>query len=158
MKLGWGGAAILAGAAWAMPAAALELEFGATADARPYVCGGIGVEERQALARARPDFSLRVATAARGSGAFLAGVRVRILDAGGREVLARELSGPILLVDLLPGPYVVEAATAGQVRHRRTTVMQGGAREIYFYFDVPADALPGARAGGAMTGGREASN
>ena len=145
MRRGWAVAAAavsVVAMAGASPSGALEPDFGVTADGRPYLTGGIGLEERQALARSKPDFSLRVTTAARGSGAFLSGVRIRILGTGDRSLLECELSGPILLVDLLPGQYEVEAATAGQVLRRRTTVVSGGAREIYFYFDVAAEVLP----------------
>jgi hypothetical protein len=120
MRKGWGAvaaAATVLSMAGTSSSNALEPDFGATVDGRPYLSGGIGLEERQALARSQRD-------------------------SGGRSLLACELSGPILLVDLLPGQYVVEASNGEQVLQRRTTVVKGGTREIYFYFDVPAEVLP----------------
>lgn len=132
-----GCAALLLGAVSATAA-----ERGTTTDGRAYVSGGIGVEERIELERTRPQFSLRVVTAARGSGAFLADARIRIAGAGGRQVLDTAMSGPILLVDLLPGRYLLDATANGQTKQIQTAITDRGGREVYFYFDVPVEVLP----------------
>lgn len=125
----------------AVPAAALER--GNTVDGRPYVSGGIGLGEREELAHLRQQFSLRVATAARGSGAYLAAVQVTIDDNASRRVFERALAGPVLLVDLAPGRYTVEARNLQGERQRvQTTITDGVKREIYFYFAVEADVRP----------------
>lgn len=118
------------------------LERGATADGWLYVSGGIGLGERDELAQARKDFSLRVASAARGSGAFLSSVQVTITDAGGQRLFQRALAGPLLLIDLLPGQYVVEGDLRGKHRQSRTAIGAADRHEIYFHFDVPAEVLP----------------
>jgi hypothetical protein len=124
----------------AQPAAAVER--GKTVDGRAYMAGGIGLDEREQLAQARHQYSLRVATAARGSGAFLADVELRITDEAGRVVFDRRLDGPLLLVDLAPGRYSVEASLRGERRSARTTIGAQDRREITFYFDVAAGVLP----------------
>lgn len=138
--------ALVAAAVAAMFAAApaLGLERGMTADGRAYASGGIGLGEREELAQLRSAYRLRVATAARLSGAYLAAVQVTIADAGGRRIFDRALAGPLLLVDLAPGRYTVEATNRqGQTQRVQTTIAASGQREIYFYFDVPgADVRP----------------
>ena len=57
---------------------AVVLEHGLTQDGWPYLAGGFGIEERDELEQARKEFRLRVTTAARGSGAYVSGVRLRI--------------------------------------------------------------------------------
>ena len=131
------GVILLAGAT---PAAALEQ--GVTQDGWPYLAGGFGLEEREELARARRDYRLRVTTAARGSGAYLAGVRIRIADASGRGVFDREVAGPWLLIDLPPGGYTVRASLRGETVEQRLTIGAAERREIHFYFQVAADAPP----------------
>ncbi len=134
-----GAAAAIAIAATVAPLAALEQ--GKTADGVAFMSGGIGSGEREQLARARDEFSLQVVTAARGSGAFLAAVELKITDAGGRTVFERPLEGPLLLLNLPPGRYGVEAKLRGQMQRVQTTI--GSARrEIYFYFDIDTDVRP----------------
>jgi len=132
-----GAATLLAGAA---PAAALER--GVTRDGWPYVAGGFGLNERQQIERERRDFRLRVTTAARGSGAYLSGVRIRIADASWRCVFDQDVGGPWLLVDLPPGRYTVRASLHGQAAEQKTLLGVADRREIYFYFPVGADELP----------------
>jgi hypothetical protein len=126
---------------------ALALERGITVDGRPYLMGGIGLQEREELAAARNDFSLRIATAARGSGAFVSNVQVRILDAGDRIVFERELAGPVLLVDLAPGRYGLEATLDGQTQRTRTQIGAQDRREVIFCFDVAVEVLARDEAG-----------
>ncbi len=134
-------AAVLAAGLFAAgPASALER--GATADGWPFVSGGVGLDEREVLAQLRNDYSLRVATAARGSGAYLAAAQVTIRDAAGHRVLEERLAGPILLVDLPAGRYTVEANINGEIQRAMTAISASARREIYFYFDVAVEVLP----------------
>jgi len=121
---------------------ASALERGSTADGWPYIAGGFGVEERAELEQARRDYRLRVATAARGSGAYLSGVRLRIADASGRAVFDREIDGPWLLIDVAPGRYTLSARLQGVTVEQQVTLGATDRREIYFYFPVAAEVLP----------------
>lgn len=118
---------------------AVALERGATADGWPYLAGGFGLEEREELALARNDYRLRVATAARGSGAYVANARIRIADVSGRILFDRELPGPVLLIDLAPGRYTVQASFRGETMQTPTQIGVGERREMYFYFQVPGE-------------------
>lgn len=125
-----------------MAGPACALERGVTIGGRAFVSGGIGLDEREALAQLRNEYSLRVATAVRGSGAYLAAVQVTIHDAAGRRVFEERPAGPILLVDLQAGRYTVEANRNGEIKRTTTTISANARREIYFYFDVAAEVLP----------------
>jgi hypothetical protein len=131
------GLALLAGTA---PAGALER--GVTADGWPYIAGGFGLEEREELARVSRDFRLKVATAARGSGAYVSGVRLRIADASGRGVFDREVDGPWLLIDLPPGRYSLRASLLGATVEQQVTLGASGRRDVYLYFTAAADVPP----------------
>jgi hypothetical protein len=132
-------AALIASIWLAASLPAVALERGATADGWPYLAGGFGLEEREELALARNDYRLRVATAARGSGAYLANVRIRIADVSGRILFDRELPGPVLLIDLAPGRYTVQASFRGETMQTPTQIGVGERREMYFYFQVPGE-------------------
>ena len=122
------------------PVAALER--GLTADGWPYVAGGFGLEEREELAQLRRDFRLRVMTAARGSGAYVSGVRLRIADASGRGVFDRAVDGPWLLIDLPPGRYSLRASLQAETVEQQVTLDAAGRRDVHFYFTVAAEVLP----------------
>jgi hypothetical protein len=120
---------------------------GTTLAGRAYVSGGVTQDEREALAAQRGRYALEVITAARGSGAYLAGVRVRVTDESGRTVLDTMLDGPWLLVDLAPGRYRIDAVLGGTTQSRTVAIPAGGHREAYFYFDVEAEVAPRAAGG-----------
>lgn len=130
----------LALSAFAVPSWALV--EGKTAQGEPYVTGGVGSTEEAALKQRSAAFSLRILVAASGSGAYLADARVRITDAGGRQVLDVQTDGPWLLVNLKLGDYKVVATYGGQTREQATRIHAGDRHEMVFRFDVPVERLP----------------
>jgi hypothetical protein len=117
------------------PAGALTRDR--TADGTAFLSGGIGDDEREAIAAERGAFSLRMLFAARRSGAYLADVRVTILADGHKVVFDRTVDGPWLLIDLPLGAYAVEASVLGQTQRKRTRIHPGDRHEMVFYFDAP---------------------
>ena len=113
---------------------------GKTLQDEPYVSGGVGVEEREALQRERVSYALTVKTAAKG-GAYLADVGVRITDKAGKPVLETKLDGPWLLVNLKLGEYKVTANYGGKSIEKWTHVHRGDRHEIVFYFDENVEML-----------------
>ncbi len=115
---------------------------GKTAQGEPYVTGGIGAGELEDLEKQRHRFSLRVLTAAKGSGAYLADVLITITDAAGKTVLSTNADGPWLYVNLKLGDYKVTAMYKAQIKHQATKIHAGDRHEIFFYFDQPVERLP----------------
>jgi hypothetical protein len=115
---------------------------GRTAQDRPFMSGGVSQDELADLRTQQPFFSVSVLTAAKGSGAHLAGVKVRITDATGRQVLDTEMDGPYLLVDLLPGKYQLEAVNENETQKRVLNVRQGAAQRVVLYFKSDAEVSP----------------
>lgn len=129
--------------AGALPAAAMT--GGRTAQDRPFMSGGVSQSELADLRAQQPFFSVSVLTAAKGSGAHLAGVKVRITDAAGKPVLETEMDGPYLLVDLQPGKYQLEAVNEGELQKRTLNVRQGTAQRVVLYFKSDAEVSPDLR-------------
>lgn len=131
-------AVFLAGAA--LSAAALDVRREGEVQ---WVSGGVGAEERAEMLLALPDHNLKLLTAAQGSGAFLAGVRVVVRAAGGWTVLEDSLEGPWLFARLPPGRYDLVATWEGQSQARSFTVPATGRRELFLYWVAPGiEALP----------------
>ena len=121
---------------------ATAMTTGQTARGGPFVSGGIGKSEIVALDAQRDRYSLWVITAAKASGAYLADVRVRVIDEKKAVVLEHTMAGPWMLVDLPLGRFTVEASYGGQSFTRATTIHAGDRHQMVFYFDVAADVLP----------------
>jgi hypothetical protein len=125
-------AMLLLVAAWAAASAAVSAQTA-------YVCGGIGLDDQEAIKAQAPGHSLMLTFAAN-TGAYLADVDVRITDAKGRVVLAATCPGPIMLVDLPhKGAWHVRAEAGGVTRE--TTVTAGGAGTARTTLLWPAPAV-----------------
>lgn len=89
-----------------------------------YVTGGVSKEEADQLraqAKAFPlelQFSRRMET----GNAFASDVFVRILDSSGRSVLEIPAAQPIVLANVAPGRYTVEATLNGQTKRQNVDV------------------------------------
>ena len=82
-----------------------------------YESGGIGEEERTAITDREDRYNLKLIFAERGSGAYLAGIRVRIADADGTPLVEATSEGPWFLAHLPPGTYRVDAEYMGSRRN-----------------------------------------
>jgi hypothetical protein len=105
-----------------------------------YASGGVGAEQREALAAMRADFNLRLTFATRGSGEMRADVALTITDRKRNPVLTLDAAGPQVYVKLPPGTYWVNAKADEQEQSRSVTIgRNGGAREVYFYWGAKPD-------------------
>jgi hypothetical protein len=104
--------------------------------------GGVGEAEQQQMKAAAADYSLGL-TFASDSGAYLADVAVRVLDAKGRAVFDTTVRNPIVLVDLPPGRYSIEATYQGRTQRSSVDLAQGKSRALTLRWrdgDAPATA------------------
>lgn len=99
----------------------------------PYVSGGVGLDEREALLQEakQEGYNLKVVAAVSG-GAYLADVRVSIADGQGKQVLEAAMDGPWLFAKLAPGRYTVTASDGQQSQKRTVNVPAIGTREVIF--------------------------
>lgn len=79
----------------------------------PYVSGGIGAEERQAMQAQSREYNLRLSFSHARSGALLADIKVIIHDSEGNRRLEINSEGPLLFLRLPAGRYRLEAMHAG---------------------------------------------
>jgi hypothetical protein len=102
-----------------------------------YLTGGVSVGEREVLAGRGKEFNLKVVTAAERSGAYLADVRMKVIDARDAKVLLEtKMDGPWFLARLPPGKYVLEATYGGKTLAKTVAIPEEGQREAYFYWAV----------------------
>ena len=92
-----------------------------------FVNGGVTQEEADELRAQARAYPLQIQFAQQtdtGNG-FAADVHVRIVDASGRQVMVIPSAEPILLADLPPGRYTVEATLEGQTKRQQVTIGRG---------------------------------
>ena len=107
-----------------------------------YASGGIGEGERDELVLMLPDYNLKLVAAAKGTGAFLADVKLTAFDARGTKVLETTLGGPWFVARFPPGRYELELAYDGATQKRPVTIPAQGRRVEYVYWtDASATTL-----------------
>jgi hypothetical protein len=80
--------------------------------------------------------------AAKGTGAFLADVKLIALDARGTKVLDTTLEGPWFVARFPPGRYELQLAHGGATQKRTVTIPAQGRRVEYVYWaDASATTL-----------------
>jgi len=101
-----------------------------------YVSGGNGLEERQALDEASGEYNLKLVFAEKGSGSYLADIKLSITNMKGQKILEAVSDGPWFFVKLEPGRYKISAETTGQTQVRQAKVASGRLAQLYFYWNV----------------------
>lgn len=104
--------------------------------------GGIGADDRALIERQADEFNLKLTFARKGSGAYLADVKVVLRNKQGKVVIDTVASGPLLVARLPEGEYSV-SATERDVTLTQSLVIKGKARRDWvFRFDLPQGAEP----------------
>jgi hypothetical protein len=101
-----------------------------------YVSGGTGLEERQALDEVAGDYNLKLVFAEQGSGAYLADVKLLIMNMKGQKILEAVSDGPWFFVKLAPGRYKIAAESEGQSQVQQAKVGGGRLTQLHFYWRV----------------------
>lgn len=111
-----------------------------TAGGIPYLTGGIGSDESEAIKAQFPKYAMALtfASVQNGHNVFLASVPVKILDAAGATVLDVTTGGPYLLVDVPPGKYEVVATHQGREQRGAVEVGPGRRAERSFVWSTSA--------------------
>ncbi len=87
-----------------------------------YLNGGAGEEARIAIERMQGGFALRNVFSGQG-GQYVVAERVTVRDARGQATEIRN-AGPILVMDLPPGRYTIEAEVDGRLQRKEVTLTQ----------------------------------
>jgi len=99
-----------------------------------YLTGGVGEDEKQELLDRAAQYTLRITTARKKSGDFLADCKV-VVTKGAQTVLDAVMDGPVLLAKLDPGTYRVRVEFDGKPQDRQVTVGRSGMQSLFLYWD-----------------------
>jgi hypothetical protein len=102
-----------------------------------FACGGVGFEERAALAALRPQTNLELLFATGKRGAYVADVQVAIFAADKTPpVLELRANGPMCIISAPAAKYRVEATYAGV---KRSAQVDAGAKQTQLVFSFPQE-------------------
>lgn len=105
-------------------------------DGIPYISGGVGSDETQAMRDARTAYNVLMTFAIKDSGEYQADVDLKISGKDGKAVAAFKGVGPLLYAKLAPGRYTIEATARGKTVTQAATVGSGGASDLHFYWSL----------------------
>lgn len=135
-------ATVLACGALSYTASAQEIEQ-KSSNGITYVTGGVGSEERQAMAELSPQFNVKMTFADRVTGDYRSGVAVEVRDMRGNVRMQTDDAGPMLYAQLPPGRYRLTANVDGQQQQRTITVGNAGSKSTAFYWDAESPVSMG---------------
>ena len=95
----------------------------------PYLSGGIGDEELEELDRARPHYNTRLVLA-ESSGSYVSNVTLKVTTVLGEPIISLSSAGPLVLLQLPPGSYLINAKYEGRTAQKRFDVRDNSAQTI----------------------------
>ena len=90
----------------------------------PYVSGGIGLDEREAMSEIASEYNLKIVFALK-EGNYLADASVLIKNAQGRTVLDAVADAPWFYAKLPAGNYTVTATIAEKAENQAVEIKEG---------------------------------
>ena len=102
-----------------------------TATVTPYLNGGVGKDEADAMRQVAKNYPLRI-TFAQGADNEFTMADVAILDASGTPVFELPHAGPLLYVALPEGRYTVVARNQDLTKTQRVTLGDASGRDVVF--------------------------
>ncbi len=108
----------------------------------PYLSGGFGADEREALSSMSKDDNLKLIFALENKD-FLGGAHVLIKDAKGKTVLEANSDGPWFFTKLPEGRYTVLATAQGKTLRRVAHVSSKGQTQVHFAWVGPSHQVAG---------------
>jgi hypothetical protein len=99
----------------------------------PFISGGVGLEEREALAAKYKEYNLKLMFAAKG-GAYVADIKVEISDSRGEKVLVAVADAPWFFTNLPAGKYIVTATMMDKEKRNKVNIAKGQKQIILGFY------------------------
>jgi len=99
-----------------------------------YVQGGIGKDESAALLRESKNYPLSLVFSGGKANNYVADVDIRVRDAAGKTVLQTNAEGPIVLIDLPAGLYIIDAEYRDATLTRRIELSGKRSTRVDFHW------------------------
>ncbi|MBI3375658.1 MAG: carboxypeptidase regulatory-like domain-containing protein [Betaproteobacteria bacterium] len=114
------------------------------ADGLRWVCGGVGADERRALAATNAQANLALVFVTVKRGGYVADVELSLFDASAKSArFTTATDGPMCLLRLPPGKYRLEASFAGVRRASAVAVTADAKQPVRVVFAFPGEPWDG---------------
>lgn len=99
-----------------------------------YVQGGIGKDESDAMLKVAGRYPLSLVFSGGKANNYVGDIDLRVRDAAGRTVLQTNAEGPIVLIDLPAGKYVIDAEYRDKTLTQRIELPPKRATRLDFHW------------------------
>jgi len=101
-----------------------------------YITGGVGEGETVAiLAEAKQwPLLLEMSQIENGRGVWIFGAIIKIIDSKKQVIFDAQADGPYILINLVPGDYVIEAAYQGVAQKRVLSIKSDSSQKISLFW------------------------
>jgi hypothetical protein len=102
-----------------------------------FITGGIGSDESSAIFAAAKKWSLLIEMSeidGGGRGVWIAGIDIRVLNEKQQTLLETICDGPLMLLNIPPGQYTVEASYQGKLLKRNVTLKEGDSQKLTLFW------------------------
>jgi hypothetical protein len=99
-----------------------------------YVQGGFGKDESAAMLKAASQYPLSLVFSGGKANNYVGDVDIRVRDAAGKTVLQTNAEGPIVLIDLPAGKYVIDAEYRDKTLTQRIDLTPKRAARLDFHW------------------------
>lgn len=116
------------------PAALAATASHASAQKPAYLTGGISEEDEMHMKQIAGQWPLRLIFSERKDNEFVAGVKLKVVDAKDKTVLALDDAGPMTYAKVPGGKYIVTATFHGKTEVRAADVDSKKGGDVYFHW------------------------
>jgi hypothetical protein len=101
-----------------------------------YITGGVGEGETVAILAETKQWPLllEMSQIENGRGVWIFGATIKITDSKKQIIFDAQADGPYMLVNLVPGDYVIEATYQGVVQKRSLSVRSDSSQKISIFW------------------------
>ena len=101
-----------------------------------YITGGVGQNETDAILAEAKEWPvmLELSQIQNGRGVWIAGVSIKAMDAKKQLIFDALADGPYMLINFVPGDYVLEADYQGVIQRRALAVKADSSQKISLFW------------------------
>jgi len=101
-----------------------------------YITGGVGQNETDAIRAEAKEWPvmLELSQIQNGRGVWIAGVSIKAMDAKKQLIFDALADGPYMLINFVPGDYVLEADYQGVIQKRALSVKADSSQKIALFW------------------------
>ena len=101
-----------------------------------YITGGVGQNETDAILAEAKEWPvmLELSQIQNGRGVWIAGVSIKAMDAKKQLIFDALADGPYMLINFVPGDYVLEANYQGVIQKRALSIKANSSQKISLFW------------------------